>query len=185
MAFWFLFHPYRRTPTTVEELRLFLCLPLSSSPVSYFQHSSPDNGQLCCSSHSHIMTERAMDQQMCLDIRHLKWIYFLKNEHDAAHFTHNKPRQHILLAAHLAPAKPTGCLLFFLVRFSCPWTVVMSFIFILFHGKMCLLLLNYREYSIRLAVHFTCSCKRAHLKSTFLRNALFRVNPPEQWDYNG
>lgn len=59
--FWILFPPHRRTPTTVEELRLFLCPPLSSSPVSLFQHSSPDDGQLCCSSHSHKMTEKAVD----------------------------------------------------------------------------------------------------------------------------
>lgn len=33
---------------TVEELLLYLSLPLSSSPVCPSRHLSPDEGQLCC-----------------------------------------------------------------------------------------------------------------------------------------
>ena len=71
----FLFCPYRRTPMTVEELLLYLSLPLSFSPASPSWHLSPDDGQRCCFTHSHIKEEIGMNQEMCLDTGHLKWIF--------------------------------------------------------------------------------------------------------------
>lgn len=51
----FLDCPFRRTPMIVEELLLFLSPAHSSSPVSPFRHSFPDDGQLCCLTHSHTL----------------------------------------------------------------------------------------------------------------------------------
>lgn len=68
--------PCRRTPMIAEELLFYLSLPLSSSPVSPSRHSSPDDGQLDSFTNSHIKKDIQMNQQMCLDTGHLKWIFF-------------------------------------------------------------------------------------------------------------
>lgn len=46
------------------------------------------------------MSEKAMDQQM-FGCRTPEVDLFLKNEHDAAHFTHSKPRRRVLLLQNL------------------------------------------------------------------------------------
>lgn len=61
---------------TVEELLLYLSLPLSSLSVCPSRHLSPDDGQLCCFIHSHIKEETGINQEMCLDTGHLKWIFW-------------------------------------------------------------------------------------------------------------
>lgn len=50
----FLVCPSRRTPMTAEERLLYLSQPLSSSSVSPSRHLSPDDGQICCFTHSYI-----------------------------------------------------------------------------------------------------------------------------------
>lgn len=87
----FLDCPFRRTPMIVEELLLFLSPAHSSSPVSPFWHSFPDNGQLCCLTHSHILKTHVMDQQICSDTGHLKWIFFSIWTWFCTFFAHRNP----------------------------------------------------------------------------------------------
>lgn len=135
-----------------------------------------------------------MDQQICLDTGHPKWIFFPKWTWFCTFFVHRNPWLWWVDSSkvYVSELKSTQKTIFFqwTLFVWCFLTLCITFcetckMQLVAITTMCLLfsfpLLN---WTLQTDVCFLCNCKCARLKSIFILNALFRDFHLEQEDCN-